>query len=134
MKLSHSTLPSAAAQILVAQLDEALAEREILWRDVLSGTEDAMQEQPTPPCGTPAAAPPDDSDRDEEHFLACKRMKIQGIITACVDTGIQKKRVASIARERGLLGAHTRLAELGAAEVPHLAVAAQPPSRTRARA
>ena len=28
-----STLPTAAAQILVAQLDGALAERELLWRD-----------------------------------------------------------------------------------------------------
>ena len=42
-----STLPSAAAQILVAQLDGALAERELLWRNVLFGTEDAMQDQPT---------------------------------------------------------------------------------------
>ena len=49
MKLSQrlvSTLPSAAAQILVTQLDEALAERELLWRNVLSGAEDAMQDQP----------------------------------------------------------------------------------------
>ena len=43
-----STLPSAAAQILVAQLDEALAERGLLWRNVVSGPEDAMQDQPTP--------------------------------------------------------------------------------------
>ena len=39
-----STLPSAAAQILVAQLDEVLAERELLWRNVLFGTEAAMQD------------------------------------------------------------------------------------------
>ena len=32
-----STLPAAVAQKLVAQLDEALAGRELLWRNVLSG-------------------------------------------------------------------------------------------------
>ena len=43
-----STLPTIAAQVLVALLDEALAERELLWRNVLSGTEDAMQDLPSP--------------------------------------------------------------------------------------
>ena len=43
-----STLPTNAAQLLVAQLGEALAERQLLWRNVLSSTEDATQDQPTP--------------------------------------------------------------------------------------
>ena len=33
-----STPPANAAQLLVGQLDEALAERELLWHNVLSGT------------------------------------------------------------------------------------------------
>ena len=40
----------------VAQPDEALAEPELLWRNVLSATEDAMQDQPPRPCGTPTAS------------------------------------------------------------------------------
>ena len=43
-----STLLANAAQLLLGQLDEALAERELLWRNVLSGTEDAMQDLPSP--------------------------------------------------------------------------------------
>ena len=39
-----STLPTNATQLLLGQLDEALAERDLLWRNVLSGTEDAMQD------------------------------------------------------------------------------------------
>ena len=39
-----STLPTNAAQRLLGQLDEALAERELLWRNALSGGEDAMQD------------------------------------------------------------------------------------------
>ena len=46
-----STLPTNAAQLLVAQLDD-----ELLWRNVLSGTEDATQDQP-PPSLRPAASP-----------------------------------------------------------------------------
>ena len=47
-KILVLTLSSEAAQLLLLQLDEALAERELLWRNVLSGTEDAMQDLPTP--------------------------------------------------------------------------------------
>ena len=51
-------------QLLLGQLDEALAERELLWRNVLSGTEDAMQDLPSPslrnahPPGTKALEDP----------------------------------------------------------------------------
>ena len=53
-----TTLPSAASQILVAQLDEAVAERE-----------DAMQDQPTPSLKHAHNITPDDCDSDEEHPL-----------------------------------------------------------------
>ena len=43
-----STLSTAAAQELLAQLGEALSERELLWRNVFAGTEDAMQDLPPP--------------------------------------------------------------------------------------
>ena len=39
--------PTNAAQLLLGQL-EALAERELLWRNVLAGSEDAMQDLPAP--------------------------------------------------------------------------------------
>ena len=34
---------------------------------------------------------PDDGDSDDEHLLTRKRLKIQGIMTACVDTSIQEE-------------------------------------------
>ena len=61
---------------------------------------------------------PDDGDGDEEHTLARKRMKIQRIVAACVDTGIQNG-LLQMPENPGSCGAHTRLAELGAAEVDH---------------
>ena len=51
-----STLPPPAAQDLSGQLDEALAECELLWRNVLSGTEDTMQTCPPLPCGVLVAS------------------------------------------------------------------------------
>ena len=80
-----STLPAAVAQNLVAQLNEALAERELLWRNVLSGP-DAVRDLPIPSLRQARGITPDDGDGDE-HPLARKRMKIQSIITACVDSG-----------------------------------------------
>ena len=85
----RSSLPSAAAQVLVAQLGESLAERELRRRNVLSGTEDAMQDQTTPSLHARGTTP-DDGDGDDEHLLARKRTKIQCLITACVGTGIQQ--------------------------------------------
>ena len=53
-----ATLPPNAGQLLLGQLDEALAERELSWRNVLSGVEEAMQDQPTPfAFGTLEASP-----------------------------------------------------------------------------
>ena len=51
-----STLQTNAAHILFAQLDEALAERELLWRNVLSGTEDATPDDVKATTGTPLHA------------------------------------------------------------------------------
>ena len=43
-----STLPSATALELLDKLDEAYAESHLLWQNVLSGSEPAMQDQPRP--------------------------------------------------------------------------------------
>ena len=69
-----STLPTNAAQLLLGQLDEPLAERELLWHNVLSGTEDAMQGPPSPPLRHARGITPDDGDGDDEHPLARKRL------------------------------------------------------------
>ena len=76
-----STLPSAAVQML---------ERELLWRNVLSGTDDAMRDQPTPSLRHARGITLDDGDGDDEH-LARKPLKIQAPITACVDTGVHQE-------------------------------------------
>ena len=77
-----STLPTNAAQLLLGQLDEALAERELSWRNVLSGIEDAMQDWPTPSLRHARGITPDHGGGDDEHSLARKHLKIQAPITA----------------------------------------------------
>ena len=69
MKPSHALSPLSRQlpPILVAQLDEALAECELLWRSVLSGIEDAMQDQPTPSLRHARGITCDGGDGDEEH-------------------------------------------------------------------
>ena len=108
-----STLSSAVAQNLVAQFDEALAERELLWRNVLSGTEDAMRDQPTPPHGTPVASPLTMVTVTTSQPLARKRIKIQAssppVLTRAFRTDYS----------RCIREAHTRLVELCAIEVDH---------------
>ena len=49
---------------LVAQLDEALAERELLWRNVLCGTEGVMRDQATSSLLHARGITPDDGDGD----------------------------------------------------------------------
>ena len=83
-----ATLPPNAAQLLLGQLDEALAEPELSWRNVLSGVEKAMQDQATPSLRHARGITPDDDDGDDEHPLARKRLKIQVLITTCVDTSV----------------------------------------------
>ena len=71
------TISRAVAQNLVAQLDEALAARELLWRNVLSGTEDAMRDLPTPSLWHACGITSDDGDGDNEDLLARKRVMAQ---------------------------------------------------------
>ena len=66
---------AALRALLRGQLDEPLAERELLWRNVLSGTEDAMQDLPSP------GHHRDDGDGDDEHPLA--RAWTQACIKGC---------------------------------------------------
>ena len=48
MRTRASPLPIAAARELFARIDEVLSERALLWSNVLSATEDAMRDLPTP--------------------------------------------------------------------------------------
>ena len=113
-----STLPTRAAHPLLGQLDEALADRELLWRNVLSGTEDAMQDLPSPFLRHARGITPDDGDGDDEHPLARKRMKIQPLINGCVDTGVHQE-LRQMHEKEAPGGAHARLLELGDAEADH---------------
>ena len=49
-----------------------------------------MRVLPAPSLRHARGITPDDGDGDDEHPLARRRVKIQGIITACVDTGIHQ--------------------------------------------
>ena len=111
--------PTDAAQLLLGQLDEALAERELPWRDVLSGTEDAMQDLPSPSLRHGRGITPDDGDGDDEHPLARKRLGIRALITTCVDTGVHEGPAPDARVREGSWGARARLQELGDAEVDH---------------
>ena len=51
-----STLPTATALDLLAKLDEASAESHLSWQNVLSGSEPAMRDQPSPALATPGAS------------------------------------------------------------------------------
>ena len=51
-----STLPTATALDLLAKLDEAYAESHLSWQNVLSGSEPAMRDQPSPALVTPGAS------------------------------------------------------------------------------
>ena len=78
------------------------------------------------PCGTsPSSAPrhargitPDDGDGDEEHPHTRKRTKIQGIITAYIDSGVREG-LLQMHEGEGSWAARTRLAELGDPNVDH---------------
>ena len=112
-----STLPTNAAQLL-GQLDEALAERELPWHNVRTGTEDDVQDLPSPSVRHARGITPRRwrwsrrtspgaqglGDPGPHH-----RVRGHGRLTGA----------ASDARERGLLGAHVLLLELGEVEVDH---------------
>ena len=86
-----STLPTATALELLAKLDEAYAESHLSWQNVLSGSEPAMRDQPPPAPRHARVITPDDGDGDEEHPHTRKRTKIQGVITAYIDSGVREK-------------------------------------------
>ena len=78
------------------------------------------------PCGTslppaPRHAPgitADDGDGDDEHPHTRKRTKIQGVITAYIDSGVREG-LLQMHEGEGSWAARTRLAELGDSTVDH---------------
>ena len=113
-----STLPTAAALDLLAKLDEAYAECHLSWQNVLSGSEPAMQDQPPPAPRHARGITPDDGDGDDEHPNTRKRTKIQGVITACIDSGVREG-LLQMHESEGSWAARMRLAELGDPSVDH---------------
>ena len=120
-----STLSTATALDLLAKLDEAYAERHLSWQNVLSGSEPAMQDQPPSAPRHARGITPDDGDGDDEHPHTRKRTKVQGIITACIDSGVREG-LLQMHESEGSWTARMRLAELGDSSVDHnLAMEAQ---------
>ena len=113
-----STLPTAAALDLLAKLDEAYAECHLSWQNVLSGSEPAMQDQPHPAPRHARGITPDDGDGDDEHPHTRKRTKMQGVITACIDSGVREG-LLQMHESEGSWAARMRLAELGDPSVDH---------------
>ena len=83
-----ATLPLNAAELLLGQLDEALAERDLSWRNALSEVEEAIQDQPNPSLRHARGITTDGGDGHDKHPLAGKRLKIHTLVTACVDTSV----------------------------------------------
>ena len=113
-----STLPTATALDLLAKLDEAYAESHLSWQNVLSGSEPAMRDQPSPAPRHARGITPDDGDGDDEHPHTRKRTKIQGVITAYIDSGVREG-LLQMHESEGSWAARTRLAELGDSTVDH---------------
>ena len=113
-----STLPTATALELLAKLDEAHTESHLSWQNVLSGSEPAMRDQPSPAPRHARGITPDDGDGDEEHPHTHKRTKIQGVITAYIDSGVREG-LLQMHEGEGSWAARTRLAELGDPNVDH---------------
>ena len=113
-----STLPTATALELLAKLDEAYAESHLSWQNVLSGSEPAMRDQPSPAPRHARGITHDDGDGDEEHPHTRKRTKIQGVITAYIDSGVREGLLQTHEGE-GSWAARTRLAEHGDPNVDH---------------
>ena len=113
-----STLPTATALDLLAKLDEAYAESHLSWQNVLSGSELAMRDQPSPAPRHARGITPDDGDGDDEHTHTRKRTKIQGVITAYIDSGVREG-LLQMHEGEGSWAARTRLAELGDSNVDH---------------
>ena len=88
-------LSTATALDLLAKLDEAYAESHLSWQNVLSGSEPAMRDQPPSALRHARGITPDDGDGDDEHPHTRKRTRIQGVITACIDSGCSRGPVAN---------------------------------------
>ena len=65
MRPSHALSALLSGCARTAQLDEALFERELLCRSVLTGTEDAVRDLPNPSLRHAWGITPDDGD--DEH-------------------------------------------------------------------
>ena len=85
-----STLTTATALDLRAKLDEAYAASHLSWQNVLSGSESAMRDQPSPAPRHARVITPDDGDGDDEHPHTRKRTKIQDDTTAYIDSGVRE--------------------------------------------
>ena len=77
-----------------------------------------MQDLPPPAPRHARGITPDDGDGDEEHPHSRKRTKIQGVITACIDSGIREG-LLQMHESEGSWAARMRLAELGDSSVDH---------------
>ena len=113
-----STLPTSTALDLLAKLDEAYAESHLSWQNVLSGSEPAMRDQPSPAPRHARGITPDDGDGDDEHPHTRKRTKIQGVITAYIDSGVREG-LLQMHEGEGSWAARMRLAEHGDSTVDH---------------
>ena len=116
-----STLPTNAAQLPLGQLNEALAERELLWRNVLSGTEDAMQDLPDPPSGTLEASLPTVTGTTSTPEGPGLHHHLRGHVRASGP--------ASDARAGRLLGLRAAARTWGCRGRPHVDVAVEPAPR-----
>ena len=85
-----STLPSEETVEPAAQLDEAHAERQLLWHSVIEGTEYPPQDLPVSSLRHGRGITPDDGDGDDEDALARKRMDVHRVIAASVDKCVRE--------------------------------------------
>ena len=77
-----------------------------------------MYDLPTPSLRHARGITPDDGDGEDEHPLARKRTKVQGVIIACVYSRVHEG-LLQMHEGEGCWAAHTRLAELGGVDVDH---------------
>ena len=78
----------------------------------------ALRDQPRPAHRHARGITPDDGDGDDEHPHTRKRTKVQGIITACIDSGVREG-LLQMHEGEGSWAARTRFAELCDSDVDH---------------
>ena len=114
-----STLPTATALDLLAKLDEAYAECHPLLAECAFGFRASPCKISLPLAPRHARGiTPDDGDGDDEHPHSRRRIKIQGVITACIDSGVREG-LLQMHESEGSWTARMRLAELGDSSVDH---------------